>query len=80
MALRTVKNIIWITKYEKPALHKNKQSPPSKQMAQSTFHRLNAELNPICHLQALLGTHPILHVSRIRFNILAGFCKIFYSR
>ena len=27
---------------------------------------LNAEFNPICHLLALLGTHPILHVSRIR--------------
>ena len=27
---------------------------------------LNAELNPICHLQALLGAHHILHVSRIR--------------
>ena len=27
---------------------------------------LNAELNPICHLLALLGAHPILHVSRVR--------------
>jgi hypothetical protein len=27
---------------------------------------LNAELNSICHLPALLGTHPILHISRIR--------------
>jgi len=27
---------------------------------------LNAELNPICHLLALLGVHHILHVSRIR--------------
>jgi hypothetical protein len=27
---------------------------------------LNAELNPICHLLALLGTHHILHVSRVR--------------
>ena len=26
---------------------------------------LNAELNPICHFLALLGAHPILHVSRI---------------
>jgi len=31
---------------------------------------LNAELNPICHLLALLGAHPILHVSRIRVNDL----------
>ena len=28
---------------------------------------LNAELNPICHLLALLAQH-ILHVSRIRVN------------
>ena len=26
------------------------------------------ELNPICHLLALLGTHHILHVSRVRAN------------
>jgi len=30
---------------------------------------LNAELNPICHLLALLGGHHILHVSRIRVNL-----------
>jgi hypothetical protein len=29
---------------------------------------LNAELNPICHLLALLGAHHILHVSRIRLK------------
>jgi len=27
---------------------------------------LNAELNPICHLLALLGAHHILHVSGLR--------------
>ena len=30
---------------------------------------LNAELNPICHLLALLGAHHILHVSRVRAYI-----------
>ena len=30
---------------------------------------LNAKLNPICHLVALLGTHHILHISRIRVHI-----------
>jgi hypothetical protein len=30
---------------------------------------LNAELNSICHLLALLGAHHILHVRRIRVNI-----------
>jgi hypothetical protein len=32
------------------------------------FNLLNAELNPICHLLALLGAHHIFHVSRIGFN------------
>jgi hypothetical protein len=40
----------------KQLLHPNQVNP------------LNAELNPICHLLALLGAHPILHVSRIRVN------------
>jgi len=30
------------------------------------FNTLNAELNSICHLLALLGAYPILHISRIR--------------
>ena len=30
------------------------------------FNPLDAELNPICHLLALLGAHHILHVSRVR--------------
>jgi hypothetical protein len=33
------------------------------------FNPLNAELNPICHLLALLGNHPILHVNRIRVKV-----------
>ena len=33
------------------------------------FNPLNAELNPICHLLALLGAHHILHVGRIRVNV-----------
>ena len=33
-----------------------------------TFNSLNDELKPIRHLLALLGTHHILHVSRIRVN------------
>ena len=34
-----------------------------------SFNPLNAELNPICHLLALLGVH-FLHVSRIRVKSL----------
>jgi hypothetical protein len=33
-----------------------------------TVTTLNAELNPTCPFLALLGAHPILHVSRIRVN------------
>jgi hypothetical protein len=32
------------------------------------FNPLNGELNPICHLLALLAAHHILYVSRIRVN------------
>jgi len=31
---------------------------------------LNAKLNPICHMLALLGAHHILHISRVRVNDL----------
>ena len=34
----------------------------------SVFKGLNVELIPICHLLALFGAHPILHVSRVRVN------------
>jgi hypothetical protein len=40
---------------------------------------LNAELNPICHLLALLGAHHILYISRIRVNITLTFLIIPYS-
>ena len=36
------------------------------------FNPLNADLNPICHLLALLGSHHILHVSRIRVKLCAS--------
>jgi hypothetical protein len=38
-------------------------------MAPLILNPLNAELNPFCHLLALLGAHPILHVSRIRVKL-----------
>ena len=34
------------------------------------FNPLNAELNPVCYLLALLGAHHFLHVSRIRVKAL----------
>jgi hypothetical protein len=42
---------------------------------------LNTQLNPICHLLALLGAHQIFHVSRIRVNEPIDFTKgaVFFS-
>jgi hypothetical protein len=37
----------------------------------SLFNPLNAKLNPICHLLALLGAHHILHVSRVRVKVFS---------
>jgi hypothetical protein len=41
-------------------------SVPSYFSVIASLNPLNAELNPICHLLALLGAHHILYVSRIR--------------
>ena len=37
---------------------------------ETNINPLNAELNPICYLLALLGIHHFLHVSRIRVKSL----------
>jgi len=34
------------------------------------FNHLYAELNPMCHLLALLGAQHILHVSRLRVKLI----------
>ena len=36
----------------------------------NVINPLKPELNPICYLQALLGAHHFLHVSRIRVKLL----------
>jgi hypothetical protein len=46
---------------------------------------LNAELNPTCHLLALLGAHSILHISRIRVKhaahspFFSSKCRLFHN-
>jgi len=45
-----------------------------------TINPLNAELNPICHLLALLRAHDILHVSRIRVNQIRESCTVYMYR
>jgi hypothetical protein len=48
--------------------------PTNKNLAELglAINTLNAKLNPICHLLALLGDHHILHVSRIRVKKILG--------
>jgi hypothetical protein len=41
---------------------------PVLYIGRTVLNPLNAKLNPICHLLALLGAHPILHISRITVN------------
>jgi len=48
----------------------------SKVVPLRTINPLNAKLNPICHLLALLGAHRILHVGRIRVKALGTGCNI----
>jgi hypothetical protein len=52
-----------------------------------SFNPLKAELNPICHLLALLGAHHILHVSRIKVNMkalhsysISNTCNVLYFK
>jgi hypothetical protein len=41
---------------------------------EAQFNPLKVQLNPIYHLLALLGAHPIIHVSRLRVK-----CQITYK-
>ena len=43
---------------------------PNRVKVMFFFNRLNAELNPICYLLALLGAHHFFHVNRIRVKSL----------
>ena len=49
-------------------------------MQQTKINPLNAELNPICHLLALLVAHVILHVSRIRVKLEYKICRSQWPR
>ena len=43
-----------------------------------SINPLNTELNPICHLLALLGARHILHISRIRVKVVICFWNTDY--
>jgi hypothetical protein len=55
----------WVRNAELPRTRERMRSHNSRL---KTVNTLNAELNPICHLLALLEAHPILHISMIRVN------------
>jgi len=59
-------NIITFNHTYRPTLFKTLNSLCFNRFICGLFNLLNAELNPVCHLLALLGAHHILHVSRIR--------------
>jgi len=44
----------------------------------TSLNPLNSELNPICHLLALLGAHHILHISGLRVNQQSVNISYFY--
>ena len=46
----------------------SKQNLKQEICKEELINPLNAELNPICHLLALLGSRHILHISMIRVN------------
>jgi len=49
--------------------HLEGSGTPVLYIGRTVLNPLNAELNPICHLLALLGAHHILHVERIRLKV-----------
>ena len=61
---------LWIT-YERVGKIFLEDDRYSKNLSSKTkINSLNAELNPICYLLALLGAHHFPHVSRIRVKLL----------
>jgi hypothetical protein len=46
--------------------HLKGSGTPVLHIGRTVLNPLNAKLNPICHLLALLEAHHILHVSRVR--------------
>jgi hypothetical protein len=56
-----------VTKVKTDILGENPISVPFAHH-KSYFNPLNTELNPTCHLLALLGAHHIFHVSGLRVN------------
>jgi len=58
-----------------PLLLYNQNTFHGYKIIQLDFNPLNAQLNPICHLLALLGAHHIFHVSGIWDKINIPYVK-----
>jgi len=65
---------VMLCKYEYYRTWYEKQT--TKTRGKSDINPLNAELNPIGHLRALLGAHHILQVKRIRVKFLCVCLKV----
>ena len=65
-------NIPWPQPTSRASISHPRNGWPKKMINQEIHHfnPLNAELNPICYLLALLGPHHFLHISRIRVKSL----------
>ena len=59
----------WVTKLYMAKGHTPILRPGSRDTSYCKINPLNAELNPICHLLALLGCATIVVVSRLRVNM-----------
>ena len=66
--LREWADFIWLRIGTNCGLFWHGNEPSSSIKCNEFLNTLNAKLNPICHLLALVGAHHILHVSRIRVN------------
>jgi len=62
-----------------PPKHAMETKKGYRGIAKLILNPLNDELNAICHLLALLAHH-ILHVSRIRVNLSAGWGWVVNTR
>ena len=60
--------------------HLGGSGTPVLYIGRTFLNPLNAKLNSICHLLALLGAHHILHVSRIKVkNYVTNYVKNYYK-
>jgi hypothetical protein len=64
-------------KFKLPHLPESNTTTPTAAIVGGVLNPLNTELNPICHLLALLGGATIVVVSRLRVNVGCSLCWSF---